>query len=82
LTKYDPVTLCHVHTVFDFNVKDGTEAGGHYGGDKGLISDFVDLLNDKKPSVSCMSIEGSVNGHLCVFAADIAMKRGRRMAVK
>ena len=81
LSKFNPATIGHTETVFDFNATDGTAMGGHYGGDAALIRDFIDLMNGAIPSVSCTSIEDSINGHLCVYAADAAMKKGRRMPV-
>ncbi len=56
--------------VVDFNNRDQSEKGGHFGGDYGLAVDFVKYMQGEKPSVSCTSIEDSVNGHMCVYAAD------------
>ena len=80
LTKYNPATSGHTETVFDITA-DGAAASGHYGGDAALMKDFIDLMRGGKPSVSCTSIDDSINGHLCVYAADAAMKDGRRTAV-
>jgi predicted dehydrogenase len=46
------------------------EQGGHAGGDARLVADFVSLLAGEAPSISCTSIEDSVNGHRVVYAAD------------
>lgn len=50
--------------------------GTHGGGDLRLVEDFVRVLQGKTPSVSCTSIEDSVNGHLAVFRAEKARKTG------
>lgn len=50
------------------------ETGGHYGGDKGLVSDFCSLMQGGEPSISCTSIDDSIHSHLLCYAADEAMK--------
>lgn len=50
--------------------------GSHGGGDLRLVEDFVRVLQGKTPSISCTSIEDSVNGHLAVFRAEKARKTG------
>ena len=55
--------------------KSGTN-GTHGGGDLRLVEDFVHVLQGQTPSVSCTSIEDSVNGHLAVFRAEEARKTG------
>lgn len=50
--------------------------GTHGGGDLRLVEDFVRVLRGETPSVSCTSIEDSVNGHLAVFRAEKARKTG------
>ncbi len=56
----------------DFNAKDQSEKGGHFGGDYLLSEDFVKYMQGEKPSISCTSIDDSVNGHMCVYAADLS----------
>ena len=46
--------------------------GGHGGGDARLAEDFVRFLRGEEPSISCTTIEDSVNGHLIGFRADKA----------
>lgn len=50
--------------------------GSHGGGDLRLVEDFVHVLQGREPSVSCTSIDDSVNGHLAVFLADRARRSG------
>ena len=70
---YDKATSTFRVETFNFNDTEG-ETGGHFGGDKGLVSDFCDLLLGEKPSISCTAIEDSINGHLTTFAADKALQ--------
>jgi predicted dehydrogenase len=58
--------------IVDLNVTgDMTGArGGHGGGDGRLVSDFLDYINGKEPSLSTTSIEDSISGHLIGFCAD------------
>ena len=55
---------------------------GHMGGDLRLVEDFVKLENGMKCSVSTTVIEDSVNGHLCVYAADRSAKENRVVSIK
>ena len=48
--------------------------GTHGGGDLGLVEDFVHVLQGKKASISCTTIQDSFLGHLCTFRADLARK--------
>ena len=67
--KYSKETSLYTEEVFNFNDTEG-ETGGHFGGDRGLVSDFCALMLGGEPSVSCTTIEDSINGHLSCFAAD------------
>lgn len=68
--------------VIDFNNNDQSEAGGHYGGDELLARDFVDYMLGAEPSISCTSLDDSVNGHLCVYAADKSRVEGKIVYIK
>ena len=62
--------------VFDLNA-DGDmigARGGHGGGDRNLVLDFLDYLNGAEPSVCCATLADSLRSHLVVFAADRARK--------
>ena len=63
----------------DLNLMSGDSTGakgGHGGGDMLLVEDFVSVLREEKPSISCTSIDDSVAGHMTVFCADRAMRDG------
>ncbi|MBQ7402841.1 MAG: Gfo/Idh/MocA family oxidoreductase [Lentisphaeria bacterium] len=51
--------------------------GGHGGGDRKLVVDFVDQLEGKTPSISCSCLDDSINGHLVGFLADQARRENR-----
>ena len=76
LRKYDKKTSTYTERRFDFNDTEG-ETGGHFGGDRGLVSDFCGVMLGKKPSFSYTSIENSVIGHLLVYAADESLQKDR-----
>ncbi len=61
--------------VVDVNIADDT----HGGGDLLLAEDFVDYVREDKMSVSCTSIETSLNGHLIVFLADESRENGGKL---
>ena len=50
--------------------------GSHGGGDLRLVEDFVRVLRGETPSISCTSINDSINGHLAVFRAEASRKTG------
>lgn len=51
--------------------------GGHGGGDLRLVADFCRTLMGEEPSLSCTSLQDSVNGHLIGFRADRALELRR-----
>lgn len=73
---FDKSRSWYLEETFNFN-ETGSTTGGHYGGDHGLVKDFCELLSGKEPSVSCTSIEDSVEGHVVCYAADQSMKEDR-----
>ena len=76
LRKFDKTTDFFTEEKVSFDDKFG-ETGGHYGGDRGLVADFINYIEGKKPSISCTDISDSINGHLAVFAADESVKTDR-----
>ena len=56
-------------TVIDVSAELGENAR-HSNGDVCLMYDYVRFLNGDKSSISITSIEDSVNGHACVYAAE------------
>lgn len=76
LRKYDKKTSGYTEQAFNFNETDG-ETCGHFGGDRRLTDDFCRILNGEEPSISCTSIQDSINGHLLVYTADKSMKSGK-----
>lgn len=66
----------YAERVYDMNASDDMigARGGHGGGDRNLVLDFLDYLNGAKPSVCCATLEDSLRSHLVVYAADRARK--------
>lgn len=56
--------------------------GGHNGGDYAIMHDLVRYMNGDRSSVSITSIEDSINGHLCVFAAEQSRRSGTIVDIK
>lgn len=75
---YDRKTSGFTEKAYDFNDKLG-ESGGHFGGDRGLVQDFTKVMLGEGYSISCTSIEDSINGHIAVFRADESMKTGKAL---
>ena len=69
LRKYSKENSLFQEEKLEFMDRKG-ETGGHFGGDKALVHDFCNLLQGGEKSISCTSIEDSINGHLLVYAAD------------
>lgn len=58
--------------------------GGHGGGDLRLVADFCSTLKGREPSISCTTLDDSVNGHLIGFRADqsLELRRTEKLNVK
>ena len=80
LYQYDKKTSGYKATTFNFKDTEG-ETGGHFGGDRGLVADFCDLMDGVEPSISCTSINDSIWGHLVCYAADKSQKRGEKIII-
>jgi len=85
LRKYDPspANFYGVESVIDVNSKvvNNAEFGGHNGGDFAIMNDIIRYLNGDTSSISITTLDDSVNGHLCVFAAEKARKSGRTIKI-
>ncbi len=51
--------------------------GGHGGGDRRLVADFVRTLRGEPRSISCTDLEDSIYGHLLCYTADRSMEEHR-----
>ena len=60
-----------LHEVHPIN---NAKFGGHNGGDYAIMHDLVRYINGDRSSVSITSLDDSVYGHLCVFAAEQSRK--------
>lgn len=72
--------------TYDLNalyaLADGNQSvAGHYGGDYFIMKDLLALLRGEKNSLSTTDINDSVKGHLLCYAAEIARKEKRVVAI-
>ena len=75
LRTYDKDSAGYSTKIYDFkNVNH--ETSQHFGGDKGLVHDFVNYLKGGETSVSTTVIEDSLIGHFVVFDANESIKEG------
>jgi len=51
--------------------------GGHSGGDYAIVRDLVSYLNGDRSSLSITTLDDSVNGHICVYAAEKSRRDGK-----
>ena len=81
-------------TVYDFATRKTTSlyspdkdfdqsiAGGHGGGDSGIMSDLYELIAGGKPSDSLSDLAVSTKSHLIAFAAEEARVSGKTIGMK
>lgn len=85
VTRIDPGPGRDYSTeVVDLSIRgDMTGAfGGHGGGDSRLVGDFVRMIRNERPSISCTSLDDSIAGHLAVFRAELARERGAGVSME
>ena len=75
IRTFDKESAGYKERVVNFNETQG-ETGGHFGGDKGIVQDFIAYLIGGEPSVSTTTIDDSIVGHLMVYDADLSIKTG------
>ena len=72
-------------TVEEVSVKDqivsNAKYGGHSGGDFAIMHDLVAYFNGDEASISMTKLDDSVNGHLCIFAAEESRKTKQMVSV-
>ena len=75
--KYDRKTADYEEFVIDLaKEREGQQLDAHFGGDRGFVEEFCNMLLGKEASVSRTTIDDSINGHLTCFVADEAMEEG------
>lgn len=82
LRKYSKEHFGGEVTTFDVSPVNKAEFGGHNGGDFAIMHDLIAYLNGDKSSISITSLADSVNGHLCVFAAEESRKESRIVDIR
>ena len=58
-------------------VVNNAKYGGHSGGDFAIMHDLVAYYNGDSESVSLTKLSDSVNGHLCIYAAEKSRKENK-----
>ena len=58
-----------------------SEIGKHGGGDNEIMLHLMQYLRTGKPTASLTSIDTSIDGHLCVYAAELSRKERRTVAL-
>ena len=83
LRKYADGTFSGTSEVIDIKdeVISNAKYGGHNGGDFAIMHDLIAYLHGDKSSVSITKLDDSINGHLCVFAAEKSRKERRMIAI-
>jgi predicted dehydrogenase len=76
LRKYDRNYIGVEDEIIDISkeVVNNAKYGGHNGGDFAIMHDLIAYLNGDESSVSITKLEDSINGHLCVYAAEKSRK--------
>ena len=69
--KYDFKNKCYEETKYDVSADAADE---HRGGDTGMMRSMCNYLNGDRSDVSITNIYDSINGHLCVYAAEKSRK--------
>ena len=83
LRKYADGTFSGTSEVIDITseVISNAKYGGHNGGDFAIMHDLIAYLHGDKSSVSITKLSDSVNGHLCIFAAEKARKEKQTVTI-
>lgn len=74
LRRYDFKNKTYVDEKIDTSADAHDE---HLGGDTGMMTDLCKYLQGDRSSISITNITDSVNGHLCVYAAEKSRKEER-----
>ena len=70
--------------VIDINNElfSGQYLSGHNGGDYAIMKSVIEFLNGKKDMVTITKLSDSINGHLCVYAADESRISNKIITIK
>ncbi len=68
--------------LYDEQIIEMDNSGGHGGGDYRLSADFCHFINDSSTSISTTEIGDSIYGHIIGFEADLAMREKKVVKIK
>lgn len=68
--------------VIEVHPINNAKYGGHSGGDYAIMHDLIRYLNGDDSSVSITALADSINGHLCVFAAEESRREERIVSLE
>lgn len=74
--------LTDARTTTDTRARDGSLAGGHGGGDEGLMAAFLEAIGSGDASRILSGLDESLESHLMVFAAEQARRENRVVDVQ
>ncbi len=82
LRTYDPTRVNGKEEIIELSPVNTVKHGGHSGGDYAIMNDLVRYLDGDRSSVSITSINDSVYGHLCVYAADESRRENKVIKIE
>ncbi len=67
--------------TIDMNASGASMAGGHGGGDGGIMDSFCTAILEKRPELLVSSLDATIESHLTTFAAEHSRRTGRTVDV-
>ena len=73
-----------IEEVIDINNElfSGQNMSGHNGGDYAIMKSIIEFLNGRRDMVTITKLSDSINGHLCVYAADESRISNKIITIK
>ena len=73
-----------IEEVIDINNElfSGQNMSGHNGGDYAIMKSIIEFLNGRRDMVTITKLSDSINGHLCVYAADESRINNKNITIK
>ena len=68
--------------TIDTNASGASMAGGHGGGDNGIMDAFCTAILENKPGLIVSGVDATIESHLTVFAAERSRRTGRTVSLR